>query len=58
MSVQNFTALHPIIVEIFQSGPVWWTNRLTIPDKDETRLRLDGRNVAPLKNLLHIADDL
>ncbi len=26
MSVQNFMAVHPVVVEIFQSGPKWWIN--------------------------------
>ena len=29
MSVQNFMAIHPIVVEIFQSGPKWWANHHT-----------------------------
>ncbi len=27
MSVPNFTVIHQIVVEIFQSGPKWWTGR-------------------------------
>ena len=26
MSLQNLTAVHPIVVERFQSGPKWWTD--------------------------------
>lgn len=28
MFVQNVTAIHPIVVDIFQSGPEWWTDQL------------------------------
>ncbi len=27
MSLPNFMAINPIVVEIFQSGPKWWTNQ-------------------------------
>lgn len=29
MSVQNLMEIHPISVEIFQSGPMWWINWLS-----------------------------
>ncbi len=31
MSKPNFMAMHPIVVEIFQSGPKWWTDQPTPP---------------------------
>ncbi len=30
-SVQNFMAIHPIVVEIFHSGPKWWIDLVTLP---------------------------
>lgn len=29
MNVQNFTAIHQIVVEIFLSEPKWWTEKQT-----------------------------
>ncbi len=30
MSVSNFMTIHPIIIEIFQSGLKWWSNIYSI----------------------------
>lgn len=43
MSVQNFKAIHQLVVETFQSGPNWWNDQPTDPDPClDLALKLDS----------------